>query len=560
MISGTGYEARSVEVDLVTSSDIRSHTLWLRPFPTIASLVLLMAPMVYLAGCGDEVKLPSAAQLSQFRNAGPVPLTVDTNRLVKARIHGGPSPVVAGDVLELTIPSILRVLTAEDPLAAEINTPYICRVHDNGTITLPVVEQMQVAGKTLSQIESDITDAYYPAYAATRPAVFARVLEYRTQKVSISGAVRNPGIFELRPDHMSLVGLLMEAGGIIDEGAVCVRITHRDEAGSGLLKTNNANSRQTSGQLGIPAESRGDIYKMSTSDVSFIFRRQGDASRTSGEMKVVDSEGVVLFTEHMDIARRVERLTLLRELALRRPWASTAATDDKLRAMAESINSADRITRDVSSNGFAWPASFPPVNIPRRINGGRSGGSPVENVPLYKDIKQMPQKLVDVRQTEEYLGARREAGPLVLPIEGLNIPFADVALQDGDNVIVERLELPLFTVLGLVSRPGNFPYPPDVRYNLMQAIGFAGGLDRTAEPRYATVYRLTEDGAIASAVFKVVRTSDNSEFVAAVNTVIKPGDIVFVEHTPRTRTKVFLDNVFRINLGTYYQLNDAWGN
>jgi len=298
---------------------------------------------------------------------------------------------------------------------------------------------------------------------------------------------------------------------------------------------------------------------MSTSDVSLIFRRQGDASRTSGEMKVVDSEGVVLFTEHMDIARRVDRLTLLRELALRRPWASTAATEDKLRALAESISAADRITKDISSNGFASPASYSPVNIPRRINGGRPGGSSAQNASLYKDVQENRRKLVEVRQAEEYPETRREDGPVILPIEGLNIPFADVALQDGDNVIVERLELPLFTVLGLVSRPGNFPYPPDVRYNLMQAIGFAGGLDRTAEPRYATVYRLTRDGAIASAVFKVVRTTEDSEFVAAMNATMKPGDIVFVEHTPRTRTKVFLDNVFRINLGTYYQLNDAWG-
>jgi protein involved in polysaccharide export with SLBB domain len=154
----------------------------------------------------------------------------------------------------------------------------------------------------------------------------------------------------------------------------------------------------------------------------------------------------------------------------------------------------------------------------------------------------------------------RLQGPetVVLPIKGLNIPFADVPLQDGDSVIVERLELPLFTVMGLVNRPGNFPHPPDVRYNLMQALAFAGGLNQAADPRYATVYRLKPDGTIVSAAFEVANIRDGSQLTAALNVSIKPGDIVAVEHTPRTRTQVFLDRVFRINIGTYLRLDDAW--
>jgi len=59
--------------------------------------------------------------------------------------------------------------------------------------------------------------------------VFAQVLEYKTAKVSITGAVEKPGIYELRSDQMSLVALLMEAGGIVDEGATLIRIIHPDE-------------------------------------------------------------------------------------------------------------------------------------------------------------------------------------------------------------------------------------------------------------------------------------------------------------------------------------------
>jgi hypothetical protein len=147
------------------------------------------------------------------------------------------------------------------------------------------------------------------------------------------------------------------------------------------------------------------------------------------------------------------------------------------------------------------------------------------------------------------------AGPLILPIRGLNVPFADVELQDGDRVIVDRLSPPSVTVIGLVNRPAYLPYPPDVRYNLTQVLALAGGLNQVAEPRYATVYRLKPDGSNVSATFRII---GDSELTDAATIPIKPGDIVAVEQTPRTRTALFLNTVFRINIGTYWSMNDAF--
>ena len=140
---------------------------------------------------------------------------------------------------------------------------------------------------------------------------------------------------------------------------------------------------------------------------------------------------------------------------------------------------------------------------------------------------------------------------IVLPVKGLNIPFADVALNEGDSVIVEPLRVPLFSVVGLVNRPGNFPYPAEVRYNLIQALAFAGGLDRDAEPRYATIYRLKADGTIASASFQVVNVANGSQLTEALNVPVKPYDIVAVEHTQRTRTTAFLHRMFSVHVGAY---------
>jgi len=39
---------------------------------------------------------------------------------------------------------------------------------------------------------------------------------------------------------------------------------------------------------------------------------------------------------------------------------------------------------------------------------------------------------------------------------------------------------------------------------------------------------------------------------------IKPGDVVSVEHTPRTRTNVFFDRYFRMTFGLFVDPTDLW--
>jgi hypothetical protein len=137
---------------------------------------------------------------------------------------------------------------------------------------------------------------------------------------------------------------------------------------------------------------------------------------------------------------------------------------------------------------------------------------------------------------------------LVLPVRGLNIPFADVVLEEGDTVVVEPPWEQSISIVGLVGRPGNMPYPSGVRYTLIQAIAFAGGLDLVADPRYVSVYRLAPDGQIVSITFQLVNPRRQHQLMDALAIRLKPGDVVSVEHTPRTRTNVFFDRVFRIRL------------
>jgi protein involved in polysaccharide export with SLBB domain len=147
-----------------------------------------------------------------------------------------------------------------------------------------------------------------------------------------------------------------------------------------------------------------------------------------------------------------------------------------------------------------------------------------------------------------------DAKTLALPVREAAIPFADVALKEGDVVEVVRLNTQVFTVLGLARNPGTFPYPTDVRYNLAQAVAFAGGGDDVADPRYVSVYRQDATGALVSARFK----REGNSLAKAATLPIHPGDIIFIEQTFRTRTRQFFNSFFRtgVFVGATYDIAD----
>ncbi len=488
---------------------------------TLFILILTVLLSVCLAGCGDNVRLPTEEELIEFENASLAAPSIDTDRMVRAKIGGGPYRVLTGDALELTMPAVVRFITAKEMGTDTTVTPYISRVNTSGNITLPIVGDIKAAGRTLPQIESDIIDAYYPKHVVTRPSVYARVLDYKTFKVSVTGAVMTPGIYSLRSDQMSLVALLMEAGGIIDEGAALIRIIHSDQAISNdedaVIET-VAQSFKSLTDLNetLPVEPAANQTAGNENDIPPFFR-QAISSSAIGALATRQSEKRLL-TEQANITRNSQRPLLVNRMPWKKPLASRTHAEEGLFSPAKPV-------------GYDYTKSD--------LRNTAKISAPNRSLSI--------QRITDTSRP-------RKSESLVLPVKGLNIPFADVVLQDGDSVIVERLQQPLFTVMGLVNSPGNFPYPPDAQYTLMQAMGFAGGLNQIAEPRYATIYRLKQDGTNISAIFPI---TDDSKLADASNTLIKPGDIIAVEHTPRTRTAMFLDRAFRINIGTYWRLNDS---
>ena len=513
-----------------------------------------------LAGCSDRIQLPSPERLAVFEQAGSGAPVLDLDQIIKARMFTGPYRAAYDDTVQLELPALLFSEVSE----AGGRLIHNGRIARNGLLTLPDGRQIQAVGKTLGAIESAIVDTYYPTLVKTRPAVYAHVLEYATSQVRIVGAVTTPGIYHLRQDQMSLVALLMEAGGIVQEGAALIRVTRADvdrgESPKGpdplpiLNFRREPEYRQT--RLATYAAFKAqDVVQKPSDEWCMRFQREGPL-RTSGWV-LLEEEQEVLIRKWLDIGSETQRRAFVGQAAKKQTHATTAELGRRLLRLADFLSSlpagnGESLTGDTAT--LEWECvgrgCFATLS-----QCGPTGGTSVRELTDATGARTDIHLLSAVPQ-EKYPVA---AANIILPIRGLNIPFADVPLRDGDSVVVEPVETLYVSVLGLVNTPGNIPYPRDAEYNLAEVLGFAGGMSMVAEPRYVSIYRLKADGTVASATFEVANPDNQEELTDQMTVILKPGDVVSVEHTPRTRKNVFLDRYFRLSMGMYVRPEQFWG-
>jgi len=188
----------------------------------VAYALLFVFCLLYLTGCGPS--LSSAEQIREFEKAGPVSLEVTTDDTGKAETRLGPYRIVPGDLLELQIPAIVRVISSDvtdlvqNELDINRSKPYSCRVNDAGNITLPIVGEMPVAGKTVAEVEAAIVEAYYPQYVVNVPMVVCEVSKYKNENervFTVLGLVKKPDTYPYPPDvQYNLTEALGFAGGL----------------------------------------------------------------------------------------------------------------------------------------------------------------------------------------------------------------------------------------------------------------------------------------------------------------------------------------------------------
>jgi protein involved in polysaccharide export with SLBB domain len=89
------------------------------------------------------------------------------------------------------------------------------RVEGDGTITLPLVNAVPVAGKTVTEAQRELTRRV--AEFMYNPNVTLFVEEFRSRQVGVVGAVQHPGLVSLTVQHSTVLDALSAAGGMMPD-------------------------------------------------------------------------------------------------------------------------------------------------------------------------------------------------------------------------------------------------------------------------------------------------------------------------------------------------------
>lgn len=113
---------------------------------------------------------------------------------------------------------LLQISILESPeLSREV------RVNADGTISLPLLDRFIIAGMTLYQAEDLLVKKYKDAGVLNDPNITVSVKDLQSKPVTVMGAVRNPGVFQIT-GQSRLLRILTQAGGVTDEAGSQVQV------------------------------------------------------------------------------------------------------------------------------------------------------------------------------------------------------------------------------------------------------------------------------------------------------------------------------------------------
>lgn len=134
------------------------------------------------------------------------------------------------------------------------------RVSGAGTVTLPLLKRVKVAGKTPEQIEEMLSEAYKKYYM--EPEVSVAVSEFHGRPVSILGQVDHPGTLYLTSDEVPLTEVLSSVGSFRGEASDRVILVMNDSGDGNKLYRSHDAVPESSVQWSPEGLSRDAAYEL----------------------------------------------------------------------------------------------------------------------------------------------------------------------------------------------------------------------------------------------------------------------------------------------------------
>ena len=149
--------------------------------PSSLRLLLVLTLALCATGCASAGKKLSSA-------AGEL----------NATLYTGETVLAAGDTIQIFFPQ------------NETWTTNVL-VRPDGTASFPFLDDVSVAGKTLSRLDDELTKSYEETLQV--PEIALNVTEWGTREVIVMGEVLEPGAIAMTGGQMSLLEAIGRAGG-----------------------------------------------------------------------------------------------------------------------------------------------------------------------------------------------------------------------------------------------------------------------------------------------------------------------------------------------------------
>ncbi len=176
---------------------------------------LLLLAMLLAPGCHrGAIILPS--QLPPEYMASNVHTAQRLNLAGFARAGTNSQQIFPGDLLQVVVTTGLE---------RDDQTPWPpSRVNDAGAVELPLIGAVLVAGLELDAAEARIRDESIRRGIYRAPNVSVRLVKRRTNRVTVVGAVLEPGVKELPASDSDLFAAIVASGGMTDDASTTVEI------------------------------------------------------------------------------------------------------------------------------------------------------------------------------------------------------------------------------------------------------------------------------------------------------------------------------------------------
>lgn len=166
-----------------------------------------------LGGCAHRVyrvsNLPAEYLAPHRENVEAVDLSRLNNIAVSSET------VNPGDVLEVTMVTDFAELKT-------LTTPV--RVADDGAANIPLVGPVPVAGKELVEAEQAVVAAAIQREVFRTPNITLTMKRQRKNRVTVTGAVQKPGVYQLPSADSTVLAALVAAGGLTKEAGPDVEV------------------------------------------------------------------------------------------------------------------------------------------------------------------------------------------------------------------------------------------------------------------------------------------------------------------------------------------------